>query len=176
MRHTGFALRRVAHHDVGQAIAVDITDGDAVGLAHRRKALADPYESTLAVPQEQVVLLGVFSDEQHIDMAVTINIGHAYMLVVAGDRAERIRRLCELAGAIVEIEPVGAILHRHRDIQIAIAIGIQQRRIQCMEVRVGGNVGGGDVGKHGARRLRRASARRDGDTEQGSGEGEGGDR
>ncbi|MCY1457886.1 hypothetical protein D9M71_752170 [compost metagenome] len=84
------------------------------------------------------------------------------MLVVARDGAERTGRVAELAGAIVEVQAVGTVLHRHCDIQVAVTIGIQQRRIQGVQLGIRRHVGGGDVGEQrgGRRRWRRAGGDR----------------
>ncbi len=108
------------------------------------------------------MLLGVFGNEHHIHVAVAIEVGHAHMLIVTRDGTERTGRMAELAGAIVEVQPVGAVLHRHRDIQVAVTVGIQQRRIQGMQLGIGRHMGGGDVGEQrgGRRRWRRTGGDR----------------
>ncbi len=155
----------VADDDIGQAVAVDVADLQAIALALFGQPVADVAEAALAVAEEDLVALVLLGREHHVDMAVAIEVGEAHMLVVMLQPAEHPLFPGQPAGPVVEVEAAETHLDGDGDIEIAVLIDIGQGGVEAVQVGrdrdIGGSVAIGRQGRgrrRGGRRLRVGAA------------------
>jgi hypothetical protein len=85
------------------------------------------------------------------------------MLAVMDGAAQRAFHPAQLALAIVQVKPVGAILDRQRGVEVAVTVEVAEHRIERVQLGRGGDMGRGrvDEGRTGAR-LRKSRAGEEG--------------
>ena len=127
-----FTVDRRRGHHVEIAVVVEITRQRLTGAVRRRADDHLGVEVTLAVgvlvPDDLVV---VERGRQHVEVAVTVEIGRTHRLGAVGDRGDHLLG-AERAGTVGVLEPAQPIAAGRRaeggqDVEIAVAVDIRGR-------------------------------------------------